>query len=50
MGEIGNPKMRIREHELAFKQEVGFGGVVVLTTAVPTWLEVFRPQFIGFFS
>jgi hypothetical protein len=43
VAEVGNPKMRIREHELAFKQEVGFGGVVVLTAAVPTWLEVFHP-------
>ncbi len=40
VGEIGNPKMRIHEHIVAFAEEVGFGGVIILTAAQPTWLEV----------
>lgn len=43
VGEIGNPSMRIRDREVAFKREAGFGGVVVLTAAPPTWLEVLWP-------
>jgi hypothetical protein len=41
VGEIGNPKMRIRDRVVTFVQEVGFGGGLVLTAAPPTWLEVF---------
>ena len=43
VGEIGNPTMRIKDREVAFKREVGFGGVVILTAVAPTWLEVFCP-------
>ena len=32
VGEIGNPKMTIGARVIAFKQEVGFGGGIVLTT------------------
>jgi hypothetical protein len=31
IGEIGNPRFRVGEEEIAFKQEVGFGGQVVLS-------------------
>jgi hypothetical protein len=40
VGEIGNPKMTIRERVVNFTQEVGFGGGLILTAAPPTWLEV----------
>ena len=42
MGEIGNPTMKIRKEELPFKQAVGFGGVVVLTAAVPAIEAILR--------
>jgi len=32
VGEIGNPKMTIGARVIEFKQEVGFGGSIVLTT------------------
>ena len=41
VGEIGNPKMTIRDRTVIFRQEVGFGGGLILTAAPPTWLEVF---------
>jgi hypothetical protein len=41
VSEIGDPKMRIRDRVVAFKQEVGFGGGVVLTAATPQWHEIF---------
>jgi hypothetical protein len=41
VGEIGNPKMTIRERVVSFTQEVGFGGGLILTATPPTWLEVF---------
>jgi hypothetical protein len=31
VGEIGEPKMKIRDHLVDFKKEVGFGGSIVLT-------------------
>jgi hypothetical protein len=40
VGEIGNPKMTIRDRTVIFTQEVGFGGGLILTAAPPTWLEV----------
>jgi hypothetical protein len=40
VGEIGNPKMTIRDRTVIFTQEVGFGGGLILTAASPTWLEV----------
>ncbi len=33
VGEIGDPRMTVRGRETAFKQEVGFGGGVLLTSA-----------------
>jgi hypothetical protein len=33
VSEIGNPKLKIRDRVVAFKQEVGFGGAVILTAA-----------------
>jgi hypothetical protein len=39
VGEIGEPKLTVREHVVDFKREVGFGGRVVLTTSVPTLFE-----------
>ncbi len=40
IGEIGNPKMTIRDRVVIFREEVGFGGGIVLSTALTTWLEV----------
>ena len=39
VGEIGNPKMRVRDRVIEFKPLVGFGGRVVLTTTVPLVYE-----------
>ncbi|MBN1102540.1 MAG: DUF1850 domain-containing protein [Deltaproteobacteria bacterium] len=39
VSEIGNPRMKMGDREVAFKEEVGFGGGVVLTTAIPKWWE-----------
>ena len=33
VAEIGEPRMRVRGREVDFKQEVGFGGSVILTAA-----------------
>jgi hypothetical protein len=41
VGEIGDPRMRVRGRELAFKREVGFGGSLVLTVAVAKAYEIF---------
>jgi hypothetical protein len=40
VGEIGDPRMRVRGREVAFTQEVGFGGSVVLTAAAPRAYEI----------
>lgn len=41
VGEIGEPVMRARGREVNFKQEVGFGGSLVLTVAVAKAYEIF---------
>jgi hypothetical protein len=41
VGEIGEPKMRVRGKEVNFKREVGFGGSLVLTVAVAKAYEIF---------
>jgi hypothetical protein len=41
VGEIGEPKMTARGREVNFKQEVGFGGSLVLTVAVAKAYEIF---------
>ncbi len=40
VGEIGEPKIGIRGRELDFKQEVGFGGSIVLTAAAAKACEI----------
>jgi hypothetical protein len=40
VAEIGEPKLKIRDRVVAFKQEVGFGGGVMLTVAMPKWHEI----------
>ena len=40
VGEIGNPKLRVRNRVIEFKPLVGFGGRVVLTTNTPHWYEI----------
>jgi hypothetical protein len=40
VGEIGNPKMRVRDRIIEFKPLVGFGGRVVLTTSISLLYEV----------
>ncbi|MCE5336517.1 MAG: hypothetical protein LLG06_18220 [Desulfobacteraceae bacterium] len=42
VGEIGNPTFRARDRTVNFKNEVGFGGGVVLTAAVPSRTYVLR--------
>jgi hypothetical protein len=39
VGEIGDPKLKIRDRVVAFKKQVGFGGAVVLTARIPRWFE-----------
>ncbi len=41
VSEIGDPKLRIRDRVVAFKQEVGFGGGVILTASAATLSETF---------
>lgn len=40
VSEIGNPKLKIGERVVDFKQEVGFGGAVILTASLPRWYEI----------
>jgi hypothetical protein len=40
VGEIGEPRMKVRATEVDFKQEVGFGGGVVLTASAANTLEI----------
>ena len=40
VGEIGEPRMRVRGKEVDFKQEVGFGGSVILTAAAAKAFEL----------
>jgi hypothetical protein len=40
VGEIGEPRMRVRGREVAFQQEVGFGGSIVLTAAAAKGYEI----------
>jgi hypothetical protein len=41
VAEIGEPKLKIRDRVVAFKQEVGFGGGVILTASPATLHETF---------
>jgi len=40
VGEIGDPRMKVKRREVAFKQEVGFGGSIVLTATAPNAYEI----------
>src|SRR5512132_2019154 len=40
IGEIGDPKMQVRNRTVSFKQAVGFGGRVVLTASRPALHEI----------
>jgi hypothetical protein len=40
IGEIGDPKMQVRNRSVSFKQAAGFGGRVILTTTRPALYEV----------
>ena len=40
IGEIGKPKMRVRDRVIEFKPLVGFGGRVALTTNTPHLYEI----------
>ena len=40
VAEIGKPRMRVRGREVDFKQEVGFGGSVILTAATAKAFEI----------
>jgi hypothetical protein len=39
VGEIGDPKLKVRDRVVTFKEQVGFGGAVVLTAKSPHWFE-----------
>jgi hypothetical protein len=41
VAEIGEPKLKIRDRVVAFKQEVGFGGGVTLTASAAKLHEIF---------
>jgi hypothetical protein len=41
ISEIGNPRLRVRDRTVLLKEEVGFGGRVVLSTSRPTLPEIF---------
>lgn len=40
IGEIGDPKMQVQNKTVAFKQAVGFGGRLILTTTRPALYEI----------
>ena len=40
VGEIGEPRIRVRGREADFTQEVGFGGSIVLTAAAAKAIEI----------
>ena len=40
IGEIGDPKMQVRNKTVSFKQAVGFGGRLILTTTRPALYEI----------
>ena len=40
VGEIGQPRLRVRDRVIGFKPLVGFGGRVVLTTNTPHMYEI----------
>ena len=40
IGEIGDPKMQVRNRTVSFKQAVGFGGRLTLTTSRPALHEI----------
>jgi hypothetical protein len=40
VGEIGDPRMRVGRREVAFREEVGFGGSIVLTATTPRAYEI----------
>jgi len=40
IGEIGDPKIRVRNKTVAFKEAAGFGGRVILTTTRPALYEI----------
>ncbi len=40
VGEIGDPILRIREHQIRFVEQVGFGGAVLLVVRRPGFLSL----------
>ena len=40
IGEIGDPKMRVQNKTVSFKQAAGFGGRLILTTTRPALYEI----------
>jgi hypothetical protein len=39
IGEIGNPKLLVRDKTISFRKETGFGGRVILTAVRPAFYE-----------
>lgn len=42
VGEIGDPRLAVRERVIEFKREVGFGGRVILSAARPSLYDLIR--------
>jgi hypothetical protein len=40
VGEIGDPQLKVGDRVVAFKEQVGFGGAVVLTAGSPRWFDI----------
>jgi hypothetical protein len=40
IGEIGNPRLCVQKRTIAFKEEAGFGGRVILTAKRPSLFEI----------
>jgi hypothetical protein len=40
VGAIGDPRLKVGDRVVVFREQVGFGGGVVLTAGSPTWVEI----------
>jgi hypothetical protein len=47
IGEIGDPKMQVRNKTVALKKAAGFGGRVILTTARPALCEILWFRYVA---
>ncbi len=47
VGEIGNPRLEVRDRTISFQAETGFGGRVILAADRPTQGEILRARLFG---